>query len=189
VAEPVRSGKRVAAAALGAAVIATVILLTLVLPAEYAIDPLGTGDALGLLGLSKQPPEAITSAPTAFAVDVISFDLAPFESVEYKYRLESGASLLFSWEASAETVYDLHAEPDDAQPGYAESFARGKAASGHGTYLARFSGIHGWFFENRQPVALTLTLTTAGFYAEATEFRDGWETLHQPQSVTQVLRP
>ena len=33
--------------------VATLILFTAILPAEYGIDPLRTGAALGLLGLSK----------------------------------------------------------------------------------------------------------------------------------------
>jgi len=188
-AEKSGSGKRILLSTLGALMVAVVILLTLVLPAEYGIDPLGTGDALGLLDLSRQAPVAVTAEPASYAMDVIRFDLAPFESVEYKYRLEAGASLLFSWQASGETVYDLHAEPDGAEPGFAESFAQGRAVSDHGAYVAQFPGIHGWFFENRLPAAVTLTLTTAGFYSAAIEFRDGFETHRQPPLANAVLSP
>ena len=48
--------------------------------------------------------------------DRIEFQLAPFEAVEYKYRLDAGASVLFQWQASGEVLYDMHAEPDGAAP-------------------------------------------------------------------------
>lgn len=185
--KPVTSSRNVALVTIGAALVAATILVSLVLPAEYGIDPLGTGKALGLLGLSRQEPEAVTEQARAFALDRVSFELGPFESVEYKYRLEAGASLLFGWEASAETVFDFHAEPDGAAAGFAESFSQGRATADNGLYVAQFPGIHGWFFENRQSAPLTVTLITAGFYSGAIEFRDGWETPRQPPSAAEVL--
>jgi hypothetical protein len=55
------------------------------------------------------------------------------ESVEYKYRLDKGEALLYTWKATGRVNYELHAEPDGAPRGYAESFEKkdGKeAASG-----------------------------------------------------------
>ena len=49
-----RSAKQVALASLAAALLAAVLLVVAVLPAEYGWDPLGTGAALGLLGLSGE---------------------------------------------------------------------------------------------------------------------------------------
>ena len=40
--------------------VAVVMLLTLILPAEFDIDPLGTGQLLGLKGLSGKAPKAVT---------------------------------------------------------------------------------------------------------------------------------
>lgn len=184
-----RSLRKALLAMLAAAAGAALLLLTLVLPAEYGVDPLGTGEAFGLLGLSEQPPAAVTPQAATFAVDVVRFELASFESVEYKYRLPAGASLQFGWEASGATVFDLHAEPDGAAEGFAESFSSGKADADYGTYIAPFPGIHGWFFENRSPLPITLTLTTAGFYRTATEFRDGWEMPRQLPPVSETLVP
>lgn len=181
------SGKKIALATSGALLVALIVLVTVVLPAEYQLDPLGTGKMLGLLNLSREGPMALTGEEATFQVDAIEFELASFESVEYKYRLEQGSSLLFDWRASGELVYDLHAEPDDAEEGYAESFAAGKADHERGTYVAQFAGIHGWFWENRGPRPVTLTLTTAGFYSGATEFRDGWETPRQPDTAQSLL--
>lgn len=153
--------------------VAAVVLFTVVLPAEYDLDPLGTGEMLGLTGLSRDRPQAVMDQAETHRVDRIRFELAPFESVEYKYRLEAGAGVVFSWSATAEVVFDFHAEPDGAEPGYAESFEQGRGLIRNGTYIAPFSGIHGWFWENRGAQPLLVDLAASGFMSAATEFRDG----------------
>jgi hypothetical protein len=47
------SGKRIAVSLVVAAAVAGVILVTVVLPAEYAVDPTGIGKALGLTAMSE----------------------------------------------------------------------------------------------------------------------------------------
>ncbi len=48
--------------------------------------------------------------------------------MEYKYRLEKGEALLYSWTATAPVNVELHAEPDGAPRGYAQSYEKGTAA-------------------------------------------------------------
>lgn len=170
------SGRSLLLASLLSLAVAGVILVTLVLPAEYDIDPLGTGALLGLSGLAAAPETALEPAQGPLYDDRVSYTLGSFESVEYKYRLSAGATMVFAWQASAPISFDLHAEPDGADEGYAESFAKGRGERDSGSYHASFSGIHGWFWENRGPEPVTVTLETAGFYSEATEFRDGFVT-------------
>jgi hypothetical protein len=160
--------------------VAVLILVTVVLPAEFDIDPLGTGAALGLTGLSRSGPTAVISEESVYRTDQVRFELAPFESVEYKYRVEEGSGVLYSWRASGEVVFDMHAEPDGAEPGYAESFEQGRGQQADGTYIAPFPGIHGWFWENRGVDTVSVDLVTAGFYGHAVEFRDGDQTRRQP---------
>jgi hypothetical protein len=167
-------------------VVAAVLLVTVVLPAEYGLDPLGTGSALGLTGLSRTGPAELTEQSTPFRQDRIAFELTPFESVEYKYRLEAGAAVSFSWRANGEVVFDFHAEPDGAEAGYAESFEQGRASAGDGTYVAPFSGIHGWFWENRGASTVTVTLDASGFFGVATEFRDNDRSERLPPLVVDL---
>ena len=47
--------------------------------------------------------------------------------MEYKYRLDKGAVLLYSWKATGRVNYELHAEPDGAPKGYAESYEKRNA--------------------------------------------------------------
>ncbi|MEM8766736.1 MAG: hypothetical protein AAGE43_04785 [Pseudomonadota bacterium] len=162
--------------------VAMILLFTVVLPAEFDRDPLGTGELLGLTGLSRTGPTAVTESNAAHAIDRIRFELAPFESVEYKFRMAADSGLVFSWMATGELVYDMHAEPDGAEEGYAESFQQSRGTEGHGTYLAPFSGIHGWFWENRGDETVFVELHASGFTDRATEFRDG-------DAVSQRLEP
>ena len=158
----------------GALLVAAVLLFAVVLPAEYGIDPLGTGAAMGLLGLASPGRGPLAESPDdGFLRDQVSFELAPFESVEYKYRLTKGAGIVYSWTASGAVTVDFHAEPDAAPDGFAESFRSGSHESGDGTYVAPFSGIHGWFWQNRSMTAVAVNLRAAGFFTDTSEFRDG----------------
>ena len=148
---------------------ATVLLFGAILPAEYGIDPLGTGRLLGLLALGQAQP--IANETDEYRVDRTELSLYPAEWVEYFYRLEEGSNMVFTWNATGPVTYNFHASPDGAPAGYAESFDAQDRQDGHGTYTAPFSGIHGWYWENVGTEELTITLTTAGFYTSAEEGR------------------
>jgi hypothetical protein len=171
--------------------VAGVILITLVLPAEYGIDPLGTGARLGLTALAN-PPIAVVEMPktegaalvptmkgpigeypSGFKFDVFEIELAPYEYVEYKYSMEQGASMLFAWTATGGLRHDMHAErAKGAGEGPAEeSFDKQDRRQGTGSYAAPFTGIHGWYWENPGGEAIKVRLTTAGFYSGAIEIR------------------
>src|SRR5436190_1324509 len=57
------SRARIAAATMVAALVAAVVLLVAVLPAEYGVDPLGTGKALGLTDLAKAAEKKAAPEP------------------------------------------------------------------------------------------------------------------------------
>ena len=166
---------------------ASLVLVTLVLPAEYGMDPLGTGAALGLAALAEPGSNTLSSQEEAYSVNSVEFVLGPFESVEYKYRIEEGGSMLYSWEATGTLLFDMHSEPDGAPEGYAETFAKERTDGDNGTYIAPFSGIHGWFWENRGTEDVTLKLVSAGFYSGATEFRGGGTTDYEVTAVRDTM--
>ena len=184
---PLPSARRLLITTVIAALVAAVILVTAVLPAEYGIDLLGVGRALGLTAISAPPSEvgvpvgatAITpvqEGPVAhygaeYKVDSIQLVLGPYEYLEYKYRLEKGASMLYAWIASATPIYDFHADPDGTPRPDPVSFDKQPKRQANGAFTAPFSGIHGWYWENPGGETVTITLTTAGFYSAATEFR------------------
>jgi hypothetical protein len=186
---PTGSRERLAVAAGAAVLFAGLLLVTVVMPAEYAVDPLGTGARLGLLELGEVGKQVdalnagqgaagsdqaaiITGHDRPFTEETVEFTLGPREGMEYKYRLAKGEPLLYSWKATAPVNYELHAEPDGAPRGYAQSYEKRDAtATASGTLAAPFAGIHGWFWENTTDQPVTVTLMSAGYYNLAHEFR------------------
>jgi hypothetical protein len=189
--EPIEIRRRIALAAGAALLAAGLVLVMFVLPAEFAVDPLGTGARLGLLqlGVVGRSVDALNAAAAAgatgqgaiivaqerpFQEETVDFKLAPHEGMEYKYRLEKGEALLYSWTATASVNYELHAEPDGAPRGYAQSYEKRPSTSQtSGTLTAPFAGIHGWYWENAGDREITVTIRTAGFYNISHEFRIG----------------
>lgn len=171
--------------------IATIVLLIAVLPAEYAIDPTGLGEKLGFSKLAATR-EAKTHALTHWLSEPdmesrnrplqgerLQFELGPFESLEYKYRLQAGEGLIYRWHSSGAVVVNFHSEPDkpttlESGEETAISFNNGRSNANSGTYVAPFSGIHGWFWQNRGAEPVTLELHSAGFYETAIDYRGGF---------------
>lgn len=184
----VPSAPKLARAVATALFVAGVLLVTAILPAEYGIDPIGTGKALGLTRMAApieaepfvapspgakvvptvQGPIALYPAP--YKVDSREFTLGPYEYVEFKYHLEKDAAMFFSWRASADVIHDFHGDPDGAPSSAAQSFEKKPRRGADGSFTAPFSGIHGWYWENPGGETITIKLATAGFYISAHEF-------------------
>jgi hypothetical protein len=182
--------QRLAVAAGAALLGAGLVLVMFILPAEFGVDPLGTGARFGLLelGLTGQRVEALDAAASQetagqaiivgqerpFQEETIDFTIEPRGSMEYKYRLDKGEALLYSWKATTPVNYELHAEPDGAPRGYAQSYEKGsETPQASGTLTAPFAGIHGWYWENTSDQEVTVSLTASGFYNMSHEFRAG----------------
>ena len=170
------SPRKVALASVVALLVAALLLVTAVLPAEYGIDLLGAGAALGLLGLSQEQP--VTLQDGEYRLDEATLSVGPGGWLEYTYRMEAGATMLFSWQADGQLVYNFHSAPDGAPPGYAESFDAQENDRAHGAYTAPFTGVHGWYWENETAGDVTISFWTAGFYSEAHEARDRADGYH-----------
>lgn len=166
---PAPSPTKLALATLGALVVSLLVVFGAVLPAEYGLDPLGTGQALGLLALSQEQP--ITFEESEFHTDHAEIEIAPTEWVESTYRFEAGATMVYSWEATGQLSYNFHSAPDGAPAGYAESYDAQVSDRAHGSYTAPFTGTHGWYWENLTDDYITIRLTTAGYYTSAHEGR------------------
>lgn len=171
------------------AVVAALVLF--VLPAEVGIDPLGTGAATGLdkianpdnpdlergmqrmerqevLSLSDTPP-----APEPGVTDSWEYELAPYESIEFKYTLAEGAPVSFRWEATGPLDYDMHAHPFEGGVKLTESYSIDEAQVMQGTYTPAFTGLHGWFWDNRSTDNVTLRLTASGPLSSSTVYSGG----------------
>lgn len=157
-----------------AALIAAGVFVIAVLPAEFGVDPLGTGRALGLLELGSAQESPLESQNQAHVTDSAEFVLEAFQSLEYKYHLAEGATLVYSWDATSELVFDMHADPEGLEgEEFVESYEQATGERRSGTYHAPFTGIHGWFWENRSFEVVTLRIEAAGFFDGSVIFRDG----------------
>ena len=175
-----------------ALLVAGTLLLAVVLPAEYGLDPFGTGEKLGLTALAQagaQPAATIISSDPGsktgtpqvgvYRIDSAEFTVGPKDGFEYKYRLEKGAGMLYSWKASGRLQYEFHGEPNGAGGDTFESYEKQEGDHESGSLIASFSGIHGWYWENPGASPVTITLVSSGFYSEATEFRDKTRIAHE----------
>lgn len=183
---PTPTTRQLALATTTAFLLAAGITVVAILPAEYGVDPLGAGAALGLLRAAPADEAEAVSAggdlaaevigpvsyfSESFASDVVTLELGPYDYVEYKYRLGAGASMQFAWEASAPVMHDFHAEPDEPATADEVSFDKRDRRQAFGVHVAPFAGMHGWFWENPGATPVTVTLRTTGFYTAAMEYR------------------
>ncbi len=179
---PPTSIKRLGIAALASLLVAVLVFVGAVLPSERGVDPLGTGELFGLLALAQVV--AITAEDDEYRIDSYEFRVRPGEWVEYTYRIQEGGAMVYSWAATGPLEYNFHSAPDGAPPGYAESFDAQENDVAHGSYVAPFTGVHGWYWENPGVKVVTVTFDTAGFYRDAHVARDrvdGYRTLRDPR--------
>ena len=169
------------------------ILVAIVLPSEYAIDPTGIGRQLGLTEMGEvkaQLAEEATrdaaneaaaavisiaegaakkaSPPTTSAVqrsDVTKLTLAPGQGAEIKAAMAKDAKIAFDWTVEGGHVnFDTHA---DAPGVDYHGYGKGKQSAGEkGELVAAFDGKHGWFWRNRSGAPVTITLRTEGAYTD-----------------------
>ena len=174
-----------------AAFSAVLILVTIVLPAEYAIDPTGAGRLLGLTEMGEIKQQLQEEADqdreqhgqnlpgvfdrifsvfisTAHAQeawrDTVTFTLEPGEYTEIKMVMDEGAQAQYFWTGTGGRVnFDLHAHGG----GKSVTYEKGRGATGgEGGILAPFAGEHGWFWRNRDKSDVTITLQLKGDYKE-----------------------
>lgn len=167
------------------------IVLVFILPAETGRDPTGLGARLGLTkiadpvnkelerGLARMARQDVlllsntAPPPQAGLADAWEWDLAPYEGIEFKYTMAEGAEMAFSWQATGPLHYDLHSHPFVGGAEQTESFAIGNAARLQGRYIAPFTGIHGWYWQNRTSASVRVRLEASGGITGSTIFGTG----------------
>ena len=112
---------------------------------------------------------ANTGRPAVFKVDRHQITLRPKEGIEYKYEMEKGSTMVYSWKSTGGKVnHEFHGEPEGAPRGYADTYLKeDDVEQSHGTFLAPSKGIHGWFWENTGDQDVIVTIHAAGFFSRA----------------------
>ncbi|MFT5164408.1 MAG: hypothetical protein ACI9FJ_003009 [Alteromonadaceae bacterium] len=173
-----------------AVLLAAVILIIVILPAEYNIDPSGIGQQLGFTQINQPQKATATSLPTSLpkplitnantssqwspstttnpssqSSDSVNVTVPPMRGVEYKFQLSKHQTMKYDWQTDGEKLYlDLHGEPAGDTSGYYESYTIATATEMKGQFTAPFSGIHGWYWKNTTDKPITVTLNTTGSY-------------------------
>jgi hypothetical protein len=183
---PPSSGQLLRATVL-AALVAGALLVTVVLPAEYGLDPTGIGRAIGLYrpaasvaaaedastdaGEEAVPGAVATSgsllrSPTPYRSDEMSLTLQSGEGAEIKAAMKQGERFVFSWASTGGGVdVDMHSEFVGARAGESTSYWKDEfQTSGHGAFEAPAGGNHGWFWQNLNDDPVTITVKVSGYY-------------------------
>lgn len=178
-----------------AAVSAAAILVTVVLPAEYGIDPTRIGRVLGLAEMGEIKTQLAEEAEADRQMEAAGDDQSSFLDGllsafvgaahaqdaevwrdEISFTLEPGASaewkLVMTEGQSAQ--YRMIVEGGRVNfdlhghgSGQSVTYEKGRGSDGaQGEILAEFDGEHGWFWRNRDGTDVTVTVQVRGDYAE-----------------------
>lgn len=176
--------------------VAIVILTTVILPSEYAIDPTGAGRMLGLTKMGEikmqlaqeaaaeavavpDADAAVTVADEPAAV-VLAPDAAPDPLTQWRDEAHvvlqpgEGAEIKLGMQAGQRAEYHWEAVGGAVNfdlhgngSGESISYERGRnQPSGQGTFEAAFDGNHGWFWRNRGDRPVTVIVRARGEYGE-----------------------
>ncbi|MFN9925861.1 MAG: transmembrane anchor protein [Phenylobacterium sp.] len=179
-----------------AAGVAGALLVTVVLPAEYGIDPTRVGSVLGLTEMGRikqqlareaeadaaaspvgvpQSPSPIPTAP-AEAPSGPASAAAPHRSDKVVITLapDAGAEikLVMAQGARVRFVWSssggkVNYDTHADRPGVRyHGYGKGSSQRVEGDLVAAFTGSHGWFWRNRTGERVTITLETSGAYSD-----------------------
>lgn len=181
-----------------AGVSAVAILVTVVLPAEYAIDPTGIGRVLGLTEMGEIKRELAAEAEADRLLDqqlgrdqsssVLDAVFGLFVGAahaqevwrdEVTFTLQPGASAEIKMVMDAGNIANyawaatggrINFDLHAHGGGQSIDYERGRGETvGEGRIEAPFAGEHGWFWRNRDRAPVTITLQLRGAYAEVIE--------------------
>ena len=152
-------------------VFAVITLFTIILPAEYNIDPTGIGYKLGLTIFHNVTAEKSTSPEASEkskgATETIEVIVPAGHGVEYKFIMAQYQKLEYEWITDGSALYfDLHGEPEGDKTGYFESYAIATLSEMKGSFTAPFAGSHGWYWKNTSDAPVTVQLIVKGKYTK-----------------------
>ena len=176
---------------------AVAILVTVVLPAEHAIDPTGVGRVLGLQEMGEIKVQLAAEAEADRLLDeqrgqdqsshvfdaVFGLFVGTAHAQEawrdaVTFTLEPGASTEIKMVMDAGNVVDyawtatggrINFDLHAHGGGRSVDYERGRGeTSGEGSIEAPFAGEHGWFWRNRDSGDVTVTIQLRGDYSAVT---------------------
>lgn len=190
------SSARLLKSSIIAALAAVAILITIVLPAEYGIDPTGAGHVLGLTHMGEIKSQLHEEAEadhqskmddegrSGFVDGLLGFfvanahaqDVAEPWIEEVSFTLAPGEAAEFKlvMEENAEIEYlwvavggRLNFDLHGDGEAQEVSYEKGRGSpGGEGILKVQFAGNHGWFWRNRDKTEVSVTLSVRGDFLE-----------------------
>ena len=178
-----------------AGVSAVAILVTVVLPAEYGIDPTRIGGVLGLTEMGELKTQLAEEAEADRQIDQAAGEQSSllndvfglFVGAAHAQEAETWRDeTTFPLEPGATAEWKLVMEEGQTAQyrmlvdggrvnfdlhghggGESVTYEKGRGSTGdEGEIVAEFDGEHGWFWRNRDDAASTVTIQVRGEYAE-----------------------
>ena len=168
-------------------VVASFLLLLVILPAEYGVDPTGVGEFIGLkkmgeikISLEKEAltepeilkdnltkNEKVKSEIFEEKQDIMEVEIASGEAIEIKLEMKKGAIAQYKWSTENGALnFNLHGDGYKGMHKTA-TYKKGKmVASDKGELVAEFDGYHGWFWRNRNDATVKVLLEVTGDFIQ-----------------------
>ncbi len=176
-----------------AVVAAIVILVTIVLPSEYGIDPTGFGRATGLAEMGeikkelseeakqdhsslyrREQERSVVERLFAMLVGTANAQTPDKWKDEVSFELAPGKTneLKLKMKKGAVATYEMVVEGGRVNfdlhahgKGQSKTYEKGRGSRGSkGQFTAAFDGNHGWFWRNRDKTTLKVILKLRGGY-------------------------
>jgi len=170
--------------------VAFILIVVVVLPAEYGSDPTGMGKILGLkemgeikMSLLDESHKESSQQNTTSSIeidhteevmvnntinkDVVEITIEPGQPIEIKLEMRSGSLVQYEWKTIKGGLnYNLHGDGYKGSQQFI-SYKKGRMVpSDSGELKAEFDGYHGWFWRNREKFSVTVSLQTSGDYIQ-----------------------
>ena len=167
-----------------------ILIVVVVLPAEYGSDPTGMGKILGLkemgeikMSLLDESHKESSQQNTTSSIeidhteevivnntinkDVVELTIEPGQAIEIKLEMRSGSLVQYEWKTIKGGLnYNLHGDGYKGSQQFI-SYKKGRMVpSDSGELKAEFDGYHGWFWRNREKFSVTVNLQTSGDYIQ-----------------------
>ncbi len=185
--EGLPSNKSLIKATFVAFITGCILLVTIILPAEYGVDPTGLGHKLGLTQMSiasetksvnitvqSEDLESVSvndpvwKSTAPYRSDTMTLTLLPNQGAEIKAIMNKNENLVFNWEVKGGVAYfDMHGEAlDAAGDEFTSYWEDDNETNARGAFIAPFDGMHGWYWQNKGSEPIEVHLSTSGFYKE-----------------------
>ena len=176
-------------------VAAVAVLVIIVMPAEYGIDPTGIGRSIGLTEMGEIKKQLSEEAEADRELEKLKSDqsslwynfLGVFINTAFAQEAENwGESVTFTLKPGDSAEWKLIMKQDMTVEykmiveggrvnfdlhghgsGMSTSYNKGRGSKGsEGKISAKFDGEHGWFWRNRDKVNVTVTIKVRGDYSD-----------------------